>query len=563
MHLLMAIAVAGAIGLGNLLEAAMVTVLFALAQVLESWSVGRARHAINALMDLSPSVARYWCPHDQQFEEKPPAEVRPGSTIAVYPGERIPLDGIVTKGESSVDQSPITGESRAVSKSPGDEVYAGSINNEAAIELKTTRPAEDSSIARIIRMVEEAQSRRAPSEQWVDAFARYYTPLMMLLALMVAGIPPLMTTMAWNESVYLALVLLLIACPCALVISTPVSIVAGLAAAARSGILIKGGVFLELPARLSAIAFDKTGTLTEGRPRLQHVMPLCGQTSSELLRIAAAIESHSQHPIARAVIRHAEDVDLDYPRARSHRILPGKGAEANIDGLDYWIGNHRLLLERCDAAEELQSQVLALEDGGHSVVVLGTAQQALGILSVADVAREGAAETVGELRRLGIRHQEMLTGDNDGTARELAAHCRLDAYRAELLPEDKVAAVGGLVRDFGAVAMVGDGVNDAPALAAATMGIAMGAAGSDAALETADVALMGDDLRSLPWLVRHSRQTLRIIQQNIVLALGLKVLVLLLAVLGWATLWLAILADMGASLLVIGNALRLLRAGRD
>jgi Cd2+/Zn2+-exporting ATPase len=386
---------------------------------------------------------------------------------------------------------------------------------------------------------------------------------MMVLALAVALAPPLVLGMAWAEAVYLALVLLLIACPCALVISTPVSIVAGLAAAARAGILIKGGIYLELPAKLRAIAFDKTGTLTEGRPRVQQVIPLHTHTPAELIYIAAALENHSQHPIARAIVRHAAESGVECTESNAHKSISGKGAEAEVNGVPYWIGSHRLLQERGLGDAALSRRVIDLEDEGHSIVLLGTMTEVIGILSVADSPRENTRTSLVELRRLGIEHLVMLTGDNTGTARKLAEQCGIDFYRAELLPEDKIAEVDTLVRKYRHVAMVGDGVNDAPALAAASVGIAMGAAGSDAAIETADIALMGDDLRALPWLIRHSRRTVSMIKQNIILALSLKVFVLLLAALGWATLWLAILADMGASLLVIGNALRLLGARRD
>jgi Cd2+/Zn2+-exporting ATPase len=559
MNLLMTIAIAGAVGLGEYFEAGSVSFLFALALLLETWSVGRARKAIGALMDLSPPTARVKCPNDGCLEEKPVSAVAANATVLVRPGERIPLDGSITAGTTTVNEAPITGESIPVEKVHGDTVYAGSINEGGAFEFTVTRAVQDTTLARIVRMVEEAQSRRAPSEQWVDKFARVYTPVMMALAVAVAVVPAVFDG-EWQISwVYYALVILVIACPCALVISTPVSIVAGLATAARHGVLIKGGSFLEAPARLRAIAFDKTGTVTTGRPEVRRVVPFNGHTEHELLERAAALEAHSNHPLAQAIVRHAASNGIVPEPVERYRELSGRGAEALLRGRPFWIGSHRLLHDRHAEAENHHETIESIESGGNSVVAIGSDGHLCGLIAVADAVRPGAAQVLSELREAGIVRLIMITGDNEGTAAAVARELGLDDFRAELLPEEKVGVVRDLAKQHGSVAMIGDGINDAPALAAATVGIAMGAAGSDVAIETADIALMSDDLTRVPWLIRHARRTLRVIKQNIAFALGLKLLFIALAFAGLATLWMAIAADMGASLLVIANALRLLR----
>jgi len=562
MNLLMTVAVIGAVFIGQWLEAATVTFLFSLALLLESWSVNHARQAIRALLDISPKIARCVCPHDGDIEEKPVEDVAPGAIVSVRPGDRIPLDGVVTKGTTSVNQAPITGESVPVHKGPGEEVFAGTVNNEGAFEFKVTRAVNDTTLARIIHMVEEAQSRRAPSERWVERFARYYTPGMMFLAILIAVVPPWVQGGNWDRWFYEGLVILVIACPCALVISTPVSIVAGLAHAARHGVLIKGGLYIELPAQLKAIALDKTGTLTFGRPEIQKIVPLPGHSAEELLQRAASVESLSHHPLARAVVRRAEQEGVAFSRAETFEAIGGKGAEAQLDGRDFWLGSHRFSHERGVECPEAHAQAETLEDAGHSVVFMGTEDHVCGLISIADEIRPETSAVLGELRAAGIKYITMLTGDNEGTAKAVAAAAGVDAYEAELLPEDKVRAIEALVRDHGSAAMVGDGVNDAPAMAAATLGIAMGAAGSDAAIETADIALMSDDLGKLAWLIRHSRRTMAIIKQNVTAALAVKAVFVASALAGVATLWMAIAADMGASLLVIFNALRLLQEKR-
>ncbi|NIA15726.1 MAG: cadmium-translocating P-type ATPase, partial [Nitrospiraceae bacterium] len=558
MNFLMVVAVIGATAIGEWLEATTVTLLFAVALLLEHWSVGRARRAIGALMDLSPTMARYVSPDNTDILEKCVEEVPIGVTVLVRPGEKIPLDGEVTKGTSTVNQAPITGESLPVPKEPGDEVFAGTINEDGALEFKVTKSANDTTLARIIHLVQEAQSRRAPSEQWVETFARYYTPAMMALAAAIIVVPPLFFSAPWAEWFYRGLVLLVIACPCALVISTPVSIVSGLTTAARNGVLIKGGTYLEAVGRLRALALDKTGTLTYGRPEVQQVIPFSQHTPKELLERAAALEAHSEHPLARAILRRAEAEGISARPAEGFQAIKGKGADAEIDGTPFWIGSHRLMEEKGQETPEVHDKAEELEDAGHSVVAVGNDQHVCGIISVADGVRENAGETVQAIKRLGIGKVVMLTGDNGGTARAVAAVTNVDEFRAELLPEDKVEAVESLVNEFGQVAMIGDGVNDAPAMAVASFGIAMGAMGTDAAIETADIALMSDDLSKLPWLIWHSRRTLRTIKQNIIFALGLKLVFIVLTLFGAASLWMAIAADTGASLLVIFNSLRLL-----
>ncbi len=562
MNLLMTIAVVGAILIGEWFEAATVSFLFSLSLVLEAWSIGRARSAIKTLLKLTPPLARYICPHDGDIMERPVEDVPLGATVLVRPGERIPLDGRITKGAASVNQAPITGESAPVEKREGDEVFAGTIDEDGAIEFRVTKPASDTTIARIIRMVEEAQARRAPVEQWVEKFARYYTPAMILLAVAVAVIPPLLFGGDWARWFYDALVILVIACPCALVISTPVSIVAALAAAARSGLLIKGGAFLEEAGRIKVVALDKTGTVTHGRPEVQRIIPLNGHRSEELLDRAAGLEMHSGHPLAKAVVRRAEQLGRSVTPAEDYREFRGRGAEGTIGGRTFWLGSHRLLHEKGMEDDDLHRKIDALEDAGHSVVVVGNGGHVCGFLTVADGVRENALSIVADLKRAGVEKVVILTGDNQGTARAVSGKLGADGFHAELLPEDKLKVIEELKGRYGAVAMVGDGINDAPALAAANLGIAMGAAGTDAAIETADIALMSDDLSRLPWLIRHGRRTLGVIRQNIGFALGVKLLFMGLALANVATLWMAIAADMGASLLVIANALRLLNGNR-
>lgn len=558
MNLLMMVAVAGAIVIGEWFEAGTVAFLFALSLALESWSVARARRAIAALLDLAPPIVRLLRSNGSEADV-PVAEVTPGDRFIVRAGERIALDGRVVAGASAVNQAPITGESVPVEKGPGTEVFAGTINGDGTLTVEATKAAENTMLARIIHMVEEAHARRAPSEQWVERFARIYTPTVMVLALLVFLGPPLALGGTWDDWFYRALILLVIACPCALVISTPVSIVAALASSARAGVLVKGGAYIELPARLNAIAMDKTGTLTRAEPEVAEVIPFGNHTEAEIIARAAALEARSTHPLARAVLRHAEQKGIAPAPAADVQVLRGKGVTGILDGEQFWLGSHRYVVERGQDTPETARQAEALEADGKTVIAVGNSRHVCGLIAVADTIRPQAREIVQQLHAAGIAHVVMLTGDNRVTADAIARDLGIDEAHAELLPEDKVKKIEELVARYGTVAMVGDGVNDAPALARASLGIAMGTIGSDAAIETADVALMTDDISKLPWLVRHAKRTLAIIRQNIVFSLGVKAVFMVLTFAGFATLWGAIAADVGASLLVVANALRLLR----
>lgn len=557
MNALMAIAVCGAIAINEWLEAATVAFLFSLSLLLESWSVNRARRAVAALMDLSPPVVRMVGP-DGANSEIPVSELAVGEHFLVKPGERIPLDGTIVEGSSDVNQAPITGESIPVSKSPGAAVYGGTINGDAPLLIQSTKKAADTTLAKIIKMVGEAQAKRGPTEQWVQRFARIYTPAIIVVALLVFLVPPLVLGGEWMDWLYRSLVLLVIACPCALVISTPVSIVAGLASAARGGVLIKGGEFLEAPATLRAIAFDKTGTLTAGRLRVVEVAPLNGHSEEELLQRAAALEQLSEHPIAQAVLTYAGERQISANQADDFKIIQGKGASGVINGREFWLGSHRYLEERQQETPEIHERIEAMAKSGRTIIVVGNDKHVCGLIALADTLREGVQGILDDLRTLGVAHLIMLTGDNLPTAQAIGAQAGIDEIQAELLPADKVTAIESLMGEYKRVAMLGDGVNDAPALALATIGIAMGSMGSDAAIETADVALMADDLSRLPWLIRHSRRTLSIIRQNIVFSLAVKFLFFVLTMADYSSLWGAIAADTGASLLVVLNGMRLL-----
>jgi Cd2+/Zn2+-exporting ATPase len=558
-NLLMVVAVMGAAAIGEWFEGATVAFLFALSLALEGWNVGRARRAIAALLDLAPPTVRL-LRSDGSEAEVPVVEVKPGERFLVPGGERIALDGRVVGGASAVNQAPITGESVPVEKGEGADVYAGTINGDGTLTVEATKAAQDTALARIIRMVEEAHARRAPSEQWVERFARIYTPVVMVLALLVFLAPPLLFGGAWEDWFYRALVLLVIACPCALVISTPVSIVASLAASARSGVLVKGGAYIELPARLKAMAMDKTGTITRGEPVVVRVIPLGQHTEAELLARAAALEARSTHPLARAIINYATEKGVPAAPANDVQLLKGKGLKGTFDGEQFWLGSHRYVVERGQDSPEIAREAEALEADGKTVIVVGNERHVCGLIAVADTVRPEARRIVAELHAAGVEHVIMLTGDNKVTAEAIAREVGIDEVHAELLPEDKLRLIEHLVDKYGTVAMVGDGVNDAPALARASLGIAMGAIGSDAAIETADIALMTDDVSKLPWLVLHAKRTLAIIRQNIVFSLGVKAVFMVLTFAGMASLWGAIAADVGASLLVVFNALRLLRS---
>ena len=561
MNLLMVVAVAGAIALGEFFEAATVAFFFSLSLYLESWSVGRARNAVSALLDLAPPTARI-IRDDGSEADVPAANVAVGDRFVVRGGDRIPLDGEVTDGAGAVDQAPITGESALVPKELGDEVYAGTINGEGTLTVRATKAASDTVLAKIIRMVGDAHARRAPVEQWVAKFARIYTPIVMVLAVAIAVLPTVFMSGAWDYWFYNALVLLVIACPCALVISTPVSIVAALTASARAGVLIKGGAYVEAPGRTTALAMDKTGTITMGEPEVAAVHPLGGASVQELMTLAASLEARSSHPLARAILARAEADSIDVSAAEDTRTVPGRGLEGRAGGRSIWLGSDRFAEEKgFDSAipTDLRDRI---ESAGSTLVVVGDESGVIGILELRDRIRPDAKGVVARLHAQGVKTIIMLTGDNERTARAVAAEVGIDEIRAELLPEDKVTAIEKLVETHDMVAMIGDGVNDAPAMARAHYAIAMGAVGSDAAIETADIALMTDDIGKVPWLIGHSRRAMSIIRQNIGISLATKALFVGLTAFGMASMWGAIAADVGVSLLVVANALRLLN-GRE
>ncbi|HQZ39145.1 MAG TPA: cation-translocating P-type ATPase [Vicinamibacterales bacterium] len=553
---LMVVAVAGAVLIGEWEEAAMVVFLFAVAQWLEARSVARARAAIATLLDLAPPEAR--------IEEAGGVRlvaldrVAPGDTMRVRPGDRVPLDGRVVEGRSDVNQAPITGESIPVEKTVGDEVYAGTINGHGSLRVTVTRHRDDSMLARIIHLVEHAQSERAPIQHFIDRFAAWYTPSVVILAALV-GVVPILAGLPAETWVYRALVVLVVACPCALVISTPVSMVSALAGAARHGVLIKGGASLERLAAITTLAFDKTGTLTSGEVAVG-ATDACGGLvdERELLRLAAAVEQYSEHPVARAIVSEALARELALPPAGAVRALPGLGVEGMVDGAEVLCAAPRYFRDRQRLDPLIADRAARIVMAGMSPVVVARAGRVLGLVGVADRERASAPGVVAELRRTGVARVAMLTGDHEATARAVGARVGVDDVRAELLPVDKVSAIAEL-RGAGTVAMVGDGINDAPALAAADVGIVMGAVGSAAAIETADVALMTDDLSRIPYAIRLGRATVRNVHANVVIALVLKAAFVVAAASGVATLWMAVLADTGASVIVLANALRLRR----
>jgi len=562
-NFLMTVAVVGAASIGAWPEAAMVLFLFAVAELIEAYSLERARNAVRSLMTLTPDTASVQAT-DGSWEEIDAAAVAIGSTVRVRPGERIPLDGRITNGASAVDQAPITGESISVEKAIGDLVFAGTINGNGLLEFTTTGGKDDTTLARIIKTVQEAQGQRAPTQRFVDSFARIYTPIVCGLALLVAVVPPLLFQQEWLACIYKALVLLVVGCPCALVISTPVTIVTGLTAAARHGILIKGGVYLEQGKRIKAMALDKTGTITEGKPKVTDVRSLSSLSTDQILRLAASLDAGSDHPVARAVFAawDSNKAGAVGPllKVENFTAVPGRGVSGSIEGKTYFVGNHRFAHERGTCSPEVETVLGALEAEGQATIVLFNETTALGVLAVADTVRETSVQALHELHAMGVR-TVLLSGDNQTTATVIARTVGIDDARGNLLPDDKLKAIDDLRAEFGAsaVGMVGDGVNDAPALAKASIGFAMGAAGTDTAIETADVALMRDDLRGVPGFLVLSRRTSAILAQNISFAIGAKAVFFVLAVLGMATMWMAVTADMGASVLVIGNGLRLMR----
>jgi len=568
---LMGLAIVGAAALGQWDEAATVAFLFGVSESLEAMSIHRARRAVRRLLEITPETAER-IGSDGSVETIAADQVQAGDHVLIRSGDRVPIDGAIVKGTSSLDEKTITGESVPVSRGPGDPVFAGTVNGEGTLEVEASGPLGDALITRIVEQVRAAQAGRAPVERRISQFARYYTPAVVIVAILVMTVPLLHAWLSggagavnwplFQEWFMRGLVVLVIACPCALVIATPVAVVSGLAAAARHGVLIKGGEFLEQIGRLRALAFDKTGTLTLGRPDVVEVVRAPGSDGDDrrVLQIAAALGDRGGHVLGKAIARHARDLRIDVPMADDYQAIPGKGALGRVDQVEYHMGSHRYIDETGLCQPEFHDELdRAAADVGTSVA-LTTAAGPLGWIRLADKPRPEAAEVLAELHKLGLR-TVMLTGDNSRTAAAVALELGVGDQRAELLPADKVSAVDEYSQTHGPTGMVGDGVNDAPALAAARVSVALGGVSSGAALETADIVLMADDLRPLPWLIRHSRATLRMIHQNIALAIGTKALVLILALFGLATLWMAIAADVGTTLVVVANALRLLRPG--
>ncbi|SFQ27249.1 heavy metal translocating P-type ATPase [Salibacterium halotolerans] len=556
MNVLMASAAIGAALIGEWFEGAMVVWLFALGTTLQNRSMERTRASIRSLMDLAPPEAVVL--EGGKQVRKAVEEVGIGDVLIVKPGEKIPLDGEVINGSSSVNQAPITGESLPVDKQEGSTVYAGTVNENGSLEIKVTTLAEDTTIAGIIHLVEEAQEKKAPTEAFIDRFAAVYTPVVFALAVSVMVLPPLFGFGTWGEWLYKGLALLVVACPCALVISTPVAIVSAIGNAAKNGVLIKGGTFLEKAGRIEAMAFDKTGTLTEGKPNVIEATALHGSEEG-LLAAARTIEEHSTHPIALAVTAYAEERGIPAENGSHFQTMAGKGAAASIDGIDYFAGSPAWFQEMDVFLQEAGQRMQTLQEDGSTLVVVGTRSRVLGIIAVRDTIRAHTAQSIQALKQTGLPETAMLTGDNRGTAKRIAEEAGVDRSFDELLPADKVTAVRALQQEGKRVAMVGDGINDAPALASADLGIAMGGAGTDTAMETADIVLMADNLEQLPRTIRLSRKALAIIKQNIWFSLLTKAAALVLIFPGFLTLWMAVLSDTGAALLVILNSMRLLR----
>ncbi|MBT2334040.1 heavy metal translocating P-type ATPase [Variovorax paradoxus] len=556
---LMAVAVTGAFLIGHWPEAAMVMALYAIAELIEARAVDRARNAIQGLLALAPELAEVRRP-DGSWKTAKADAVALDAIVRIRPGERVPLDGVVTEGTSAINQAPVTGESIPVDKSVGDPVFAGTINQTAALEFRVTAMAANTTLARIIHAVEEAQSTRAPTQRFVDRFAAVYTPAVFVLAVAVAVLTPWLMGWSWIEAIYKALVLLVIACPCALVISTPVTVVSALASAARRGILIKGGTYLEEARKLKAVALDKTGTITEGKPKLV-VSSLLDRAGNEdaVFAIAASIAGRSDHPVSKAI---AEGLKREHQPVGDFMALPGRGVQATHAGRSYVLGNHRLIEEQGLCSAALEAELKQHEEAGRTVTLLASGQAVLALFAVADTIKPSSQAAMAELRALGVT-PVMLTGDNAATARAIGMHAGIDDVRGNLLPEEKLDAIRALRQRHGMAGMAGDGINDAPALAQADIGFAMGGAGTDTAMEAADVVIMNDDLRRLPETIRLSRRAHAVLWQNITLALGIKAVFFVLAVFGSATMWMAVFADMGASLLVVANGLRLMRTPKN
>ena len=559
MNTLMTVAILGAAAIGEWGEGATVVILFAISEALERYSMDKARQSIESLMDIAPKEALIRRGNEEMMV--PVDDIQVGDIMIVKPGQKLAMDGIVIKGTSTLNQAAITGESVPVTKTVGDEVFAGTLNEEGLLEVKVTKRVEDTTLSKIIHLVEEAQAERAPSQAFVDRFAKYYTPAIIIFALLLAVIPPLFMGADWSEWIYRGLAVLVVGCPCALVISTPVSIVTAIGNAAKNGVLIKGGIYLEEAGSLKVIAFDKTGTLTKGVPSVTDVVTYNGD-ENELMTITAAIEKGSQHPLASAIIRKAEEDGLNFNdvSVEEFQSITGKGVKAKVNNAMYYVGSPGLFEELLPNGiqSEIKEQITTLQIQGKTVMALGTEKEILALIAVADEIRESSKEVIRKLHQVGIEKTVMLTGDNQRTAEAIGKQVGVSDIKADLLPEDKLNFIKELRDKYRSVAMVGDGVNDAPALAASTVGVAMGGAGTDTALETADIVLMSDDLSKLPYTIKLSRKALAIIKQNITFSLGIKALSLLLIVPGWLTLWLAIFADMGATLIVTLNSMRLL-----
>lgn len=559
MESLMTIAIIGAAFIGEWAEGSIVVILFAISEALERFSMDKARQSIRSLMDIAPKEALIRRNNVEQLVSVDKIDI--DDIMIIKPGQKIAMDGLVINGHSSVNQAAITGESVPVEKQLDDEVFAGTLNEEGVLEVKVTKKVTDTTIAKIIHLVEEAQGERAPAQAFVDKFAKYYTPFIIIMALLIVVVPPLFFGGDWNKWLYQGLSILVVGCPCSLVISTPVSIVSAIGNAAKNGVLVKGGVYLEEIGHLRAIAFDKTGTLTKGKPVVTDFIATSSETDINYLSIISSLESLSQHPLASAILNEADKTNVDYKsiQIEDFQSITGKGLTGIHQNIHYYIGSPKLFSASVIEETAVKVQYRQFQEQGKTAMYFGTDEQILGVIAVADEVRDSSAAVISELHKLSIEHTIMLTGDNTKTAESIGKQLGVTEIKGDLMPQEKLDSIKALRTTYNKVAMVGDGINDAPALAASTVGIAMGGAGTDTALETADVALMGDDLQKLPFIVRLSRQTLKVIKQNITFSLGIKLLALLLVIPGWLTLWIAIVADMGATLLVTLNGLRLMK----
>lgn len=559
MESLMTIAIIGAAFIGEWAEGSIVVILFAISEALERFSMDKARQSIRSLMDIAPKEALIRRNNVEQLVSVDKIDI--DDIMIIKPGQKIAMDGLVINGHSSVNQAAITGESVPVEKQLDDEVFAGTLNEEGVLEVKVTKKVTDTTIAKIIHLVEEAQGERAPAQAFVDKFAKYYTPFIIIMVLLIVVVPPLFFGGDWNKWLYQGLSILVVGCPCSLVISTPVSIVSAIGNAAKNGVLVKGGVYLEEIGHLRAIAFDKTGTLTKGKPVVTDFIATSSETDINYLSIISSLESLSQHPLASAILNEADKTNVDYKsiQIEDFQSITGKGLTGIHQNIRYYIGSPKLFSASVIEETAVKVQYRQFQEQGKTAMYFGTDEQILGVIAVADEVRDSSAAVISELHKLSIEHTIMLTGDNTKTAESIGKQLGVTEIKGDLMPQEKLDSIKALRTTYNKVAMVGDGINDAPALAASTVGIAMGGAGTDTALETADVALMGDDLQKLPFIVRLSRQTLKVIKQNITFSLGIKLLALLLVIPGWLTLWIAIVADMGATLLVTLNGLRLMK----